>query len=78
MTQYTEVTVPFAYNASAQFLLPFLTVGGPWVGGWKASGEDREREVIEITGGEGGRCLGLRLELEGWRKALRKPRSLCR
>lgn len=30
------------------------------------------REIIEITGGDSGRPLGFRLELEGWRKTLIK------
>lgn len=48
------------------------------VGGWKASGEDRVGEIIEIIGGDSGRPLGFRLELKGWRKTLRKSMPLCR
>ena len=49
-------------------MLPSLTVGGPWLRRWKTSGDGREREVIEIRGGDDGRSLGLKLELEGGRE----------
>lgn len=48
------------------------------MGGWKAFGEGREREAIKIRGRDGVRCLGWRLEVEGRRKTMGKPRLFCR
>ena len=43
---------------------------------WKDSGEGREREVTEIRGGDHGRSLGFKLELEGGRgEHCGKPKS---
>ena len=47
-------------------------------GGMEGTGAGREREVIEIRGGDGKSALGLRLGLERGRKAVEKPRPLYR